>query len=168
MVSVLALSRVPQLPLTCPGRLCVSEFLWVKEAPTDEPLLLICQSASLLSGALSLFIISFPGERKKKTPRVTSRYIWMPLRSEREGEIKSKTEQGRRRADHRWEPLSGKQHDLVWRHFNKRGQEVASPLLIWPAMNLSLLEAWQRRQQRPVRPPAAAGHVCLMWGCEFA
>lgn len=100
-------------------------------APMVQSLLLICQSANLLSEALSLFIISFPGEEKQEQPLIS---LGCPCEVKEKVEIKSKSrERGRERTDCQWGPLSGRQHKLAWRRFNNRGQEAeaVSPLCLF-------------------------------------
>lgn len=66
-------------------------------APMVQSLLLICQSANLLSEALSLFIISFPGEEKQEQPLIS---FGCPCEVKEKVEIKSKSrERGRERTD---------------------------------------------------------------------
>lgn len=63
-------------------------------APMDQSLLLICQSANLLSEALSLFIISFPGEEKHEQPLIS---FGCPCEVKGKVEIKSKSDGTRER-----------------------------------------------------------------------
>ncbi len=99
--------------------------------PNNRSLLLIRQPANLLSEALGLFIISFPGEEKHEQP-----FISFGCPCEVKGKVERKSESDRperERADWQWEPLSGRQHKLVWGKFNNRGQEAeaVSPLCLF-------------------------------------
>lgn len=106
----------------------VSPFFSLSKGTPKDQALLICQPANLLSEALGLFIISFPGKGEQGGG---GHFSWMPLPwSERENASQIERERERESTDYQWEPLSGRQHKLVWGKFKNRRQqaETVSPL----------------------------------------
>lgn len=66
-----------------------------------------------------------------------------------------------------WKPLSGTQHELVWRHINSGGQKTtAAPprRSLDPVINLGVLDARQRQPRRP--GVSLSGWGCLLFSSE--
>lgn len=105
---------------------CLRFSLWAREHPrirrywsASQPI--CCQKHLACSLSVSL----------AKENRGGGHFSWMPLPwSERENASQIERERERESTDYQWEPLSGRQHKLVWGKFKNRRQqaETVSPL----------------------------------------